>query len=57
MKSRAMRSADEVYFRLEGTRRPDDRQTHIERINGWTDNAANVPGLDYVPPAGKGRYR
>jgi hypothetical protein len=37
--------------------RSDDQLTHIERINRNTVNPAHVPGLDYVPPAGKGRYR
>ena len=36
--------------------RSDDQLTHIERINRNTVNPAHVPGLDYVPPAGKGRY-
>ena len=41
---------------VEGTRRQDDQLSHIERINRDTPNPAHVPGLDYVPPAGKGRY-
>jgi hypothetical protein len=41
---------------VEGTRRHDDQLAHIERINRDTENPAHVPGLDYVPPAGKGRY-
>jgi hypothetical protein len=36
--------------------RSDDQLTHIERINRGTQNPAHVPGLDFVPPAGKGRY-
>lgn len=36
--------------------RSDDQLTHTERINRDTVNPAHVPGLDYVPPAGKGRY-
>ena len=40
---------------VETTRGGEDL-SHVQRINGTHPNPSYIPGLDVVPPAGKGKY-